>query len=544
MNRQSLRPLMLVLRTAWVADRRGLIGMFALGLAELGVVGAAWMVKLLVDALTAGNTGRAIWCAALLALVLAASRAASVGAVQVSTLVSERTDLLIDRRIIELTAALPGIEHHERPDYRSKLEMLRFERSQLTMTLSTVVRAFGLLARAAGTIVLLAVLNPWLLLLPLFAVPSFLASRRAADLDRAAKDSTLENWYQAIGLYSLTTTADAAKEMRVFGMQEEIPAKYGRLWRLIEQVRLRARLRGAVLVTAGWLLVCLRASERFQWLVDYAEQQTPAPHRTAATPTRLRTGIKLDDVSFRYPDMERDILAGVSLELPAGSTLALVGENGAGKTTLVKLLCGFYTPTSGRITVDGVDLADLDIERWREQTSAAFQDFVKFELALGETVGVGDLPHLGDSDRIDAALERARAQDVPAGLEAGLDTHLGRSFGDGTDLSGGQWQKLALARGLMRPAPLLLVLDEPTSSLDAETEYALLERYVMAAREAARRTGGVTLLVSHRFSTVRMADRIAVLDGGRLTEVGSHEELVRDGALYAELYELQARGYR
>ncbi len=594
MNGKSLRPLGLVLRTAWSADRRGVLGMFLLGIAELGVVAAVWVVKLLVDALTAGASGDAVWYAVLLAALLAASRWASVANVQVSTLVSERTDLLIDKRIITLAAALPGIAHHELPEYRSKLEMLRFERSQLTMALGTVVRAFGLLARAAATVVLLAVLNPLLLLLPLFAVPSYLASRRAADLDRSAKDSTLENWYQAIGLYSLTTSAEAAKEMRVFGLQDEVPRRYGHLWNVINQVRLRARLRGAALVAGGWLifglgfagavalivyraatgvatpgdvvavltvavqlngqveglvgtigrlLVCLRAAERFQWLVDYATAQ-PRPAVVAETPQRLHQGISLREVSFRYPGTDRDILTDINLDLPAGSTVALVGENGAGKTTLVKLLCGFYPPTSGRITVDDTDLTELDPQAWRERTSAAFQDFVRFELAMGETVGIGDLPYVDDRERIEAALERASASEVPPAVDHGLDTLLGRSFGEGTDLSGGQWQKLALARGLMRPAPLLLVLDEPTSSLDAETEFALLERYVVAAREAARRTGGVTLLVSHRFSTVRMADRVAVLDGGRLTELGSHDELINDGALYAELYELQARGYR
>jgi len=222
-----------------------------------------------------------------------------------------------------------------------------------------------------------------------------------------------------------------------------------------------------------------------------------------------------------------------------------VGDNGAGKTTLVKLLCRFYDPDEGRILVDGVDLRELDIEAWRARLTMANQDFAKLELLARESVGVGDLPLVDDEAAVAGAVGRAGGTDVVERLEQGLATQLGRQWEGGTDLSTGQWQKLALARGLMRSEPLLQLLDEPTASLDAGTEHALFERLTAAARHAgALQRGTVTVLVSHRFSTVRAADRILVIEGGRLVEDGTHDELVRAGGLYAELYEIQAASYR
>ena len=260
-------------------------------------------------------------------------------------------------------------------------------------------------------------------------------------------------------------------------------------------------------------------------------------------PAVLRRGITLREVSFGYPPDGGLVLDGVDVHLPAGAAVALVGENGAGKTTLVKLLTGMYQPTAGQVLLDGAPLADLDLAAWRERTAAAFQDFVRFELLAAEAVGVGDLPRMSQPAALESALERADATAVAASLPEGLDTRLGRSFTGGQELSGGQWQRLALARGMMRDLPLLLILDEPTASLDAITEAALFERY-LSARQLASRSGAITLLVSHRFSTVRMADLIVVLDQGRVAASGDHASLSRAGGLYAELYELQARAYR
>jgi ATP-binding cassette subfamily B protein len=263
-----------------------------------------------------------------------------------------------------------------------------------------------------------------------------------------------------------------------------------------------------------------------------------------AVPERLTRGITLDDVSFRYPGADRPVLSHVSVHIPAGAVLALVGENGAGKSTLVKLLCGLYRPGGGRILVDGEDLAGLAPEEWRARVATLFQDFQRIELTLGESIGHGDIDRIDDAGAIGTAAGKARAGRVLAAVPGGLEGYVGHSYHDGTDLSGGQWQILGLARALMRRHPLLLILDEPAAALDASAEHDLFERYASSAGQAGREDGGITVLISHRFSTVAMADLIAVLDHGRLTEYGTHRELMDGGGLYAELFTLQARAYQ
>jgi ATP-binding cassette subfamily B protein len=222
--------------------------------------------------------------------------------------------------------------------------------------------------------------------------------------------------------------------------------------------------------------------------------------------------------------------------------VAVVGENGAGKSTLVKLLAKLYAPDSGRILVDNTDLARIDPVRWRERLAGAFQDFFRFEFLTGQSIGVGDLPRLDQEPALLSAADRAGALDVISGLPAGLATQLGPTWSGGVDISFGQWQKLALARGFMREAPLVVALDEPTAALDAETEHQLFERYAQVSRQTSG-NGGITILVSHRFSTVRMADLIIVLDGARVAEAGGHEELMARGGRYSELYSIQASAY-
>jgi ATP-binding cassette subfamily B protein len=232
------------------------------------------------------------------------------------------------------------------------------------------------------------------------------------------------------------------------------------------------------------------------------------------------------------------------VDLPAGSTVAVVGENGAGKSTFVKLLAGLYIPTNGTITVDGEDLASVDLTRWQDRISAAFQDHARFELLVRETVALGDIENADTDLKVLGALDRAAATDVLSALPRGLDTQLGSGWPAGVDLSGGQWQKLAIARAMMRPAPALLLLDEPSAALDPETEHRLFEAWTQVSRDLRQRAGSITVLVSHRFSTVRMADTIIVLQHGTIAEHGSHEELLHKNGLYAELFNLQASGYR
>jgi ATP-binding cassette subfamily B protein len=271
---------------------------------------------------------------------------------------------------------------------------------------------------------------------------------------------------------------------------------------------------------------------------------TSAPATGSVPPARLAHGIEFRGVGFTYPSATTPVLSGVDLLLPAGSIIGLVGENGSGKSTLLKLLAGLYQPSSGSILVDGTDLAAIDPRAWRLQISAAFQDYQRFELVAREAVGVGDLPRIGDEPAVAAALAQATDADLTGALPDGLATQLGNSYTNGHQLSGGQWQTVALARSMMRETPLVLILDEPTAALDAHAEYTLFERYAQQARRVAHRNGGLCVLVSHRFSTVRMADQIVVIDGGQIAELGSHDTLMQRDGLYATLYRLQAIGYR
>src|SRR5206468_3098826 len=288
---------------------------------------------------------------------------------------------------------------------------------------------------------------------------------------------------------------------------------------------------GATVGEVGFLRgFWLEGSRRLAWLEDYAASLVRGAD--APVPERLAEGIRFEHVSFAYPGTERLVLDDVSVHLKPGSVVAIVGENGAGKTTLVKLLCRLYEPTRGRILVDGIELARMPPEAWRSRLAGAFQDFFRFELRALHSVGLGDLPRLDDAPAVSAAVRRAGANDVVEQLAQGLETQLGPTWPEGVDISFGQWQKLALARGFMRERPLLLVLDEPTAALDAETEHALFERFAAAARQRTS-DGRITILVSHRFSTVRMADFIVVLDGARVVESGSHEELMAKGGQYS-----------
>jgi ATP-binding cassette subfamily B protein len=248
--------------------------------------------------------------------------------------------------------------------------------------------------------------------------------------------------------------------------------------------------------------------------------------------------IRFENVGFRYPDKQEWALRGIDLTIAKGESLALVGENGAGKTTLIKLLTGLYTPTEGRVLVGGEDVRAWDVEALRKRIGVVFQDFNQYQLKARENVGFGSVEHLGDQPRIERAVERGGAAELIGTLSGGLDAPLGRWFHEGTELSGGQWQKVALARAFMREEADILVLDEPTAALDAESEHAVFQRFRALA---ATRT---TIVISHRFPTVRMASRIVVLEKGRIVEQGSHEALVAEGGKYARMFALQAEGYR
>jgi ATP-binding cassette subfamily B protein len=499
----------------------------------------------------------------------------------------DRVTIALEAHVAHLQATVATIAHQERPEWLDRLTVLREQVFVLDHLYMSLFSTAGWILRLVVTVGLLLSISPLLALLPLFALPALLTSAWRPGVERAAQERGAPASRLARHLYQTATTAPPGKEVRVAGIGGRLAADrraawerwYGPLaaarrtsavWHALGWAVFGGGYVGAVVVTASVLRagpaavllvlaagsrlsayigatageigflrgIWLDGSRRLAWLEDYAAAVAASADLPA--PAALSSGIRLERVSFAYPGSDRLALDDLSLELPAGSVVALVGENGAGKTTLVKLLCKLYEPTSGRILVDGRPLDRIDAGEWRSRLAGAFQDFFRFELRARHSVGVGDLPRLDDEPAVTAAVGRAGAADLVERLAAGLDTQLGPTWPDGVEVSFGQWQKLALARGFMREEPLLLVLDEPTAALDAETEHALFERYAAAARTG----GGVTLLVSHRFSTVRMADLIVVLDGARLVEVGSHADLVARGGQYAELYGIQAAAYR
>jgi ATP-binding cassette subfamily B protein len=501
----------------------------------------------------------------------------------------DRLNIRFQGHVARLQAEVATVEHHERPAYLDRIAVLRTGVFALDHLFRSMFTLLGWLLRLAFVCILLAAIHPALLLLPLGAVPLLVVAVWRPKVEKRTEEAVASHGRLARHLFSLATTPPPGKEVRVTGNQVDLvrrrTASWGRWFRPIRATDLASaawltlawavfslafvasvvwvvagldRGPGAVVLvlTAGGRLsayvgsavgelgflrgIWLDSAQRLAWLEDFAAAQNSRVDETV--PDRLERGIRFEDVSFAYPGTDRQVLQHVDLTLPAGSVVAVVGENGAGKSTLVKLLARMYAPTSGRITADGVDIGHVDIEQWRERLAGAFQDFARLEFVAATTVGLGDEPRQHDRAAVGTAVDRAGATPVVADLRAGLDTQLGPSWEGGVDVSFGQWQKLALARGYMRAEPLLLMLDEPTAALDAETEHALFERFAAGAREETT-NGRVTVLVSHRFSTVRMADLIVVLDGTRVTEVGSHEELMAVGGTYAELYSIQASSY-
>jgi ATP-binding cassette subfamily B protein len=503
----------------------------------------------------------------------------------------DRVAIALQAHVARLQASVRSIAHHERPDYLDRLSVLRDQVFVLDHMYMSVFATLGWLVRLGITLGLLIGISPVLALLALFALPTVLTNSWRPAVERRAQERGASANRLARHLFTVATTPSPGKEVRVTGIADRLVRDRRAAWErwyapvaatragsavwyaLAWAVFGLAYVAGIVYVTsvihgsAGDVLLVLAAgarlstyigaavgeigflrgiwmdgSQRLAWLEDYAASFDA--HTDASAPDRLAQGIALEHVSFAYPGTKALALDDISLSLPAGAVVAIVGENGAGKSTLVKLLAGFYRPTAGRVLVDGVDLARIHADEWRARLSGAYQDFFRFEFLARHNVGLGDLPRLDDEPAVAVAVGRAGADDVVAQLTGGLDTQLGPDWPGGVDVSFGQWQKLALARGFMRDEPLLLVLDEPTAALDAETEHALFERYSSRTQDRAGGNGRITILVSHRFSTVRMADLIIVLNGARLVEIGSHEELMLHNGQYAELYGIQAAGYR
>jgi ATP-binding cassette subfamily B protein len=502
----------------------------------------------------------------------------------------DKVTIALESHVARLQARISTIAHQERPEYLDRLSVLREQIFTLDHMYMSVFSTAGWILRLAVTVGLLASVNPVLILLVVFAVPTVAATSWRPAVERAAQERGAQADRLARHLFTLSTTASSGKELRVLGVGRALASQRRASWERWYAPVAAARSVSATWYAAGWAIFALGyvgaivlvaagrhanpasailvltagarlssylsgtvseigflrgmwmdGSRRLAWLEDYAS--ATAQHADLPAPGRIADGVRFEHVTFSYPGSDRPALHDVDLFLPAGAVIAVVGENGAGKTTLVKLLAKLYAPTSGRIMVDGTDLARIDPERWRDRLAGAFQDFFRFEFQAGHTIGLGDLPRLNVEPAVVTAMDRAGAREVIDGLPAGLGTQLGPTWQDGVDVSFGQWQKLALARGFMRDEPLLTMLDEPTAALDAETEHQLFERYASRSREH-RQDGSMTILVSHRFSTVRMADLIIVLDGTRVAEAGSHDELMAAGGRYSELYRIQAEAYQ
>jgi ATP-binding cassette, subfamily B, bacterial len=503
----------------------------------------------------------------------------------------DKVTIALETHVATLLATIPTIAHQERPDYLDRLAVLRHQVFMLDHMYMSLFTTCAWILRLGVTIGLLMSIHPALALLAVTALPTVLTSTWRPDVERRAYERGAASMRLARHLFDVATTAPPGKEVRVAGLAGRLTRERGEAFDAGYRPIAAARLTSAGWHAAAWTVFALGyvvgivfvssilaapagdvlltlaagarlslyvsatvgevgflrgtwmiAARRLAWLEDYARISAVAADLSA--PDRLTTGIRFDHVSFSYPGTDRIVLDDVNVELPAGAVVAIVGENGAGKTTLVKLLARMYEPTRGRILVDGIDLTRIPPDAWRRRLAGAFQDFFRFEFLASQTVGVGDLPRLDQEPAVVAAVDRAGATDVIDRLPARLGTQLGPTWPGGVEVSFGQWQKLALARGFMREEPLVLVLDEPTAALDAETEHALFERYAAAAAGAGEGNGRMTILVSHRFSTVRMADLIVVLDGARVVEVGTHEDLVGRRGQYSQLYAIQAAAYR
>lgn len=512
----------------------------------------------------------------------------------VATSIGSRMAQRMREQLLTATLDPPGIAHLE--DSATAEEIRRageYEWADLA-PVSRIVQELGsamkIVISAGGAGLLLTDFAWWA---PLVLIIGALATHRwmAADEHRIVEQHEAHAGLQRRAEYfrDLALDPPAAKEVRLFGLAGLLAAQtrryqtafLGHVWRARRAARRPVLLTlGTIAVTGGSVLAALayatldgrvavaeltvyvqaimalqmmghpllatwwvrQGAAALPHLVGLHERTTELSFRAVGTQPatdRPRESIRFDGVGFRYPGHERAVLDGVDLEIPAGSSLAVVGRNGEGKTTMLKLLARLYDPDRGSILVDGTDLRDLDLGAWRAQVAVIFQDFIRFELSARENVGFGRVGEASDLAAARRAADRAGALDLIERLPSGWDTVLARHYRDGMDLSGGQWQRIALARALRAAegGARLLVLDEPTASLDVRAEAELFDRFLELT------AGTTTVLVTHRLSSVRHVDRIAVLDGGRIGELGTHEELLDAGGIYSRMFRLQAQRF-
>lgn len=566
-------------------------------IAGLLPAGIAWVGQLIVDAVVAAfnvwqatgeaDTSEVLQWVALEALLVVALAAVQRGISTCQSLLRAQLGQRVNVMILEKALTLK-LAQFEDSEFYDKLTRARREAS--TRPLALVTKTFGLAQNAislASFAVLLVQFSPWaVLILVLAGLPAFIAethfSGEAFRLFRWRSPETRQQMY----LETVLAREDYAKEVQLYELGPEFLERYRKIFEKLygEDRRLTIRrdvwgffmgLIGSLAfygayawialstvvgrITLGQMTMYLMVFKQGQTAVgsilsaiggmyednlylsnlyEYLEQPVE-PHRgRAVTPRVANDGLRFEDVWFTYPGQATPALQGVSLHVRPGQSLALVGVNGSGKTTLIKLLTGLYVPQRGRILLDGRELGDWDQATLRRRIGVIFQDFARYQLQVGENIGVGDITGLGDEARWRSAAAKGKAAEFVETLPAGYATQLGRWFADGRELSMGQWQKIALARAFMREGADILVLDEPTAAVDAAAEAEIFEHF------QALTAGRIAILISHRFSTVRRADLIVVMEHGRVLEQGTHEALMAAGGRYAELFELQAQGYR
>jgi len=545
-------------------------------------------VDALVSAIrSGGGAGHALQLVLLEGLLVAAISAAQRGISFCQSLLRAQLGQRVNVMILEKALTL-DLQHFEDSEFYDKLTRARREAS--TRPLSLVMRTFLLVQNGISLVsfgALLAHFSPWAVVVLLLAgLPAFVAEAKfSGDAFRLFRWRSPETRMQ-IYLETVLAREDHVKEVKLFGLGTRLLERYQAIFRRLYQedraLTIRRDLWGFFLSLIGsgalygayaWIAIStvrqlisigqmtmyvalFRQGQTtvsamltavggmyednlyLSTLYEYLETEVILPTGSSVRGPHPEDGIRFEDVSFTYPGAQETALENITLHLVPGTSLALVGENGSGKTTLIKLLTRLYAPTSGRILLDGQDLAEWDEAALRERIGVIFQDFARYQLLVGENVGAGDERYFEDEERWRAAAVKGRASDFIDTLPAGYQTQLGKWFKDGRELSGGQWQKIALSRAFMRSRADILVLDEPTAAMDAQAEAEVFEHFRQLARER------ITILISHRFSTVRMADQIVVLNNGHIIERGSHEELMQLHGRYAQLFTLQARGYR
>ena len=581
----------------------GLLGLTLLGVVL--PLGIAYVGKSLVDAVVAHDQKRALLLVGVeLALVVMQTSMQRVSGL-VRGLLGARLSVDINVQILSKALTL-DLRHFEDPQFYDQLTRARREASSRPLAMVTDVLQLGQsVLMLLGYIGLLWSFSPLaVLVLVLAALPAAAGEMRFSKVAFRLRNWRAPETRRLNYLEYVLASDEHAKEVKVLGLGPVLLDRYRTLgetfYREDRTLAVRRAGWGALLsllgtlafygcylfivglaaagrITLGEMTLYVVAFQRGQQafqsslsgvgglyehdlymsnLFEYLAIPTAAQAALASVGTttgatdagaagagsgaavvQAERGIRFDGVGFAYPGQDKCALRGINLFIPAGQSLALVGHNGAGKTTFIKLLSGLYQPTEGRILLDGQDLRTLPEEVLQRRIGVVFQDFNQYQFSVRENIAFGSVEHLADEPRIERAVQRGGAEEIVRGLPSGLETMLGRWFQKGVELSGGQWQRVALARAFMREQADILILDEPTAALDAEAEHQVFQRF------AELSAGRTALLISHRFPTVRMADRIVVLEGGGIVEQGSHDELLAAGGRYASLFALQAKGY-